>query len=73
MTDGPWIMIRPSVKAAQEDIMKLEEVGKTVDKEFEKFVQFVEREVRPTTRKELSELLRKASTQLAKMAESLSK
>jgi len=44
-----------------------------VDKEFEKFVHFVEHEVRPTTRKELSELLRKASTQLAKMAESLSK
>jgi hypothetical protein len=53
--------------------MNFEEVGKTVDKEFEKFVQFVEHEVRPTTRKELSDLLRKASAQLAKMAESLSK
>jgi len=66
-------MIRPPVMPGQEDTMKFEEVGKTVDKEFEKFVQFVEHEVRPTTRKELSELLRKASTQLAKMAESLSK
>jgi hypothetical protein len=66
-------MIWPAVKLGQEDTMTLEEVGKTVDKEFEKFVQFVEHEVRPNTRKELSELLRKASTQLAKMAESLSK
>ncbi len=73
MADGPWITIRQALKHRQEGIMNFEEVGKTVDKEFEKFVQFVEHEVRPTTRKELSELLRKASTQLAKMAESLSK
>jgi len=53
--------------------MNFEEVGKAVDREFEKFVQFVEHEVRPTTRKELSELLSKASKQLAKMAESLAK
>jgi len=53
--------------------MTFEEVGRSVDKEFEKFVQFVEKEVRPATRKELSELLRKASQQLAKMSESLSK
>ena len=53
--------------------MKFEEVGKTVDREFQKFIEFVEHEVRPTTRKELSELLRKASKQLAKMAQSLSK
>jgi len=66
-------MIRPPVKPEQEGTMNFEEVGKTVDQEFEKFVHFVEHEVRPTTRKELSELLRKASTQLAKMAESLSK
>jgi hypothetical protein len=56
-----------------EGVVTFEEVGKAVDHEFEKFVQFVEHEVRPTTRKELSELLRKASAQLAKMAESLSK
>jgi hypothetical protein len=66
-------MIRPRQCPGEEDTMKFEEVGKAVDKEFEKFVQFVEHEVRPTTRKELSELLRKASAQLAKMAESLSK
>ena len=57
----------------KEDEMKFEEVGKAVDQEFAKFVEFVEHEVRPTTRKELSQLLKKASVQLAKMAESLSK
>jgi hypothetical protein len=60
-------------EAPREGTVKFEDVGKAVDREFEKFVQFVEHEAKPTTRKELSELLRKASEQLAKMAESLSK
>ena len=53
--------------------MKLEEAGRAVDREVKKLVDFVETKVRPATRRETAELLRKASESLAKMAESLEK
>lgn len=53
--------------------MTFEEAGKAVDREVTKFVEFVERKVRPATRREMAELLRKASQQLAKLAESVEK
>ena len=53
--------------------MKFEEAGKAVDREVKKLVDFVEHKVRPATRQEMAELLRKASKNLAKMAESLDK
>lgn len=53
--------------------MKLEEAGRAVDREVKKLVDFVENTVRPKTRREMAELLRKASENLAKMAENLEK
>jgi hypothetical protein len=54
-------------------LMKLEEAGRAVDREVKKLVDFVENTVRPKTRREMAELLRKASENLAKMAENLEK
>ena len=51
--------------------MNFEEAGKAVDREVQKLIDFVETKVRPTTRREMAELLRKASDRLAKMADSL--
>lgn len=51
--------------------MTFEEAGKAVDREVQKFVEFVDQKVRPSTRREMAELLRKASENLAKMAASL--
>ena len=54
-------------------MMKFEEAGRALDRELEKLVEFLEERVKPTTRQEMSELLRKASARLAKLAESLEK
>ncbi len=51
--------------------MNFEEAGKAVDRELKKFVEFVEQKVRPKTRREMAQLLRKASKNLTKAAESL--
>jgi hypothetical protein len=53
--------------------MNLEEAGKAVDAEVKKLIDFVENKVRPATRRELAELLRKASESLAKAASRLEK
>lgn len=53
--------------------MTFEEAGKTLDIEVKKFVEFVEQKVRPKSRREMADLLRKASEHLTKMAESLEK
>ena len=53
--------------------MKFEEAGRALDREIEKLVEFVEEKVKPATRQEMSELLRKASARLAKLADSLEK
>ena len=51
--------------------MNFEEAGKAVDREVQKLIDFVESKVRPSTRREMAELLRKAAERLAKMADSL--
>ncbi len=51
--------------------MNFEEAGRAVDREVQKFVEFVDQKVRPSTRREMAELLRKASESLAKVAASL--
>lgn len=51
--------------------MNLEEAGRAVDREVQKLVEFVDQKVRPTTRREMAELLKKASETLSKMAASL--
>jgi hypothetical protein len=56
-----------------EDAMNFEEAGKLIDQELQKFVAFVEQKVRPKTRREMAELLRTASKNLTKVAQSLEK
>lgn len=51
--------------------MTFEEAGRAVDREVQKLVEFVDQKVRPSTRREMAELLKKASESLAKMAASL--
>jgi vacuolar-type H+-ATPase subunit H len=53
--------------------MNFEEAGRALDREIEKLVEFLEQKVKPATRQEMSELLRKASARLAKLADSLGK
>ena len=53
--------------------MNFEEAGRALDREIEKLVEFVEEQVKPATHQEMSELLRKASARLAKLADSLDK
>ncbi len=53
--------------------MTFEEAGKAVDQEVKKLVEFVDQKVRPQSRREMAELLRKAAAHLAKAAESLEK
>jgi len=53
--------------------MNFEEAGKLIDHELQKFVEFVELKVRPKTRREMADLLRAASKNLTKMAQSLEK
>ena len=54
-----------------EDDVNFEEAGKIIDSELKKFVEFVEEKVRPKTRQEMAQLLRKASKNLTKAAQSL--
>ncbi len=56
-----------------EDAMNFEDAGKIIDGEVKKFVEFVEQKVRPKTRREMAQLLRKASKNLTKAAQSLEK
>jgi hypothetical protein len=53
--------------------MNFEEAGKLIDQELQKLVEFVELKVRPKTRREMADLLRTASKNLNKMAQSLEK
>ena len=53
--------------------MKFENAGRAIDTEIAKLVEFLDKKVKPTTRQETVELLRKASARLSKLAESLEK
>jgi hypothetical protein len=53
--------------------MKFEEAGKAIDVEVAKLVEFLDKKVKPSTKQEMAELLKKASQRLSKMAESLEK
>lgn len=53
--------------------MKFENAGRAIDREVAKLVEYLNRKVKPTTRQEMAELLRKASRRLAKLAESVEK
>jgi len=62
-------LVRPGAEA----IMNFEDAGKLIDNELKKFVEYVEQKVRPKTRQEMAQLLRKASRNLTKAAQSLEK
>jgi len=51
--------------------MKFEDAGRALDVEFDKLRKFLSNEVRPQTRKETAEFLRKSAQRLTKMAERL--
>ncbi len=53
--------------------MNFEDAGRTLDREFEKLRKYLANEVRPQTRKETAEFLRKSAERLTKMAERLEK
>jgi CHASE3 domain sensor protein len=53
--------------------MTFEEAGRALDREFEKLRKFLKDEVRPETKKEAAEFLRKSAARLTKMAERLEK
>jgi len=51
--------------------MKFEDAGRSLDKEIANLVKFLDEKVKPSTKKEMSSLLLKASERLAKLAKSL--
>ncbi len=53
--------------------MKFEDAGRALDQEVEKLKQFLERRVKPTTRRDMARLLRQASRSLARLAQNLEK
>lgn len=53
--------------------MKFEDAGRALDRELEKLRKRFDSEVRPRTRQEAAEFLRKAADRLAKLAERLEK
>jgi hypothetical protein len=53
--------------------MNFQDAGRTIDGEFEKLRKYFKDEVRPETKKEAAEFLRKSAERLTKMAERLEK
>jgi len=53
--------------------MKFEDAGRVLDREFERLRKFIDDDVRPQTRQETAEFLRKTAARLTKMAERLEK
>jgi hypothetical protein len=48
--------------------VKFEAAGRAIDREVAKLVDYLDRRVKPATRQEMADLLRKASKRLAKLA-----
>ena len=53
--------------------MTFEDAGRALDREFEKMRKFLKDEVRPETKKEAAEFLRKSAARMTRMAERLEK
>jgi len=53
--------------------MTFEDAGRAIDREFEKLRKYFNDEVRPETKKETAEFLRKSAGRMIKMAERLEK
>ncbi len=59
--------------AATGGAMKFEDAGRALDRELAKVGKFLDREVKPATRRDMARMLRKASERLAKLAKNLEK
>jgi hypothetical protein len=53
--------------------MTFEDAGRALDREFEKLRKFLKDEVRPETKKEAAEFLRKSAARMTRFAERLEK
>lgn len=53
--------------------MTFEEAGKKIDRELAKLKAYVDKEVKPSTREDLAQMLRGASRRLSKLANDLEK
>jgi hypothetical protein len=53
--------------------MNFEDAGRAIDREFQKLRKYFNDEVRPETKKEAAEFLRKSAARMSKMAERLEK
>jgi len=53
--------------------MNFEEAGKAIDAEITRLVEFLDKKVKPATKQEMAQLLKKASERLSKLAESMEK
>ena len=53
--------------------MNFEDAGRALDRELDKLRKFLDNEVRPQTRQDMAEFLRKSADRLAKLAERLEK
>lgn len=53
--------------------MKFEDAGRAIDREVARLVDYLDHKVKPATRQDMSEPLRKASKRLAKLADDLEK
>ena len=51
--------------------MKFEDAGRSIDKEIANLMEFLDKKVKPSTKKDMSQLLLKASERLAKLARRL--
>src|SRR5271157_3887269 len=65
---GPSWPLRRSEGACT---MTFEDAGRVVDKEITNLVKFLDKKVKPATKKEMAGLLQKASDRLSKLAKSL--
>jgi hypothetical protein len=53
--------------------MKFEDAGKAIDIQVAKLAEYLDKNVKPKTKQEMAQLLKKASARLTKMAEGLEK
>ena len=53
--------------------MNFEDAGRAIDRELNKLRKYLDKEVRPQTKKEAAEFLRKSADRLTRMAERLEK
>lgn len=53
--------------------MNFEEAGKVIDVELKKLVDYLDTQIKPKTRRDLAELVRKAAKNLSEVAEKIDK